>query len=417
MGPGLCVFLRVQCEMRELVPDHVLISSGFEQVSSATVDIHPYSTSSSASSSSSSLPLGLPHPMQSTLASQQMHNNHSMRVEDHHGIHNNHSIPLKSLYHQDPVMIGSSSGGDGNAGLILSGSIGVGNHRTHYDGLGGEMTSGVIHGSGSNGTSVSSGDMYNGNYPQYMHPDISQGMPGTASVLHGQHVNWAPIFGGRQGPGLYMEQDQSGMSYISGPNPGSYPVVFPALTSLSSSLPDGMSKVQLPLPIRTQASEMNGSAHSRPSTIAIGNALANDTISYGNQSTSYRYAPWGGDSSYSSTSQSASSMAVSQTVSPGIPALPALSMVNVYGSHNGPVFPLSSSNNSLLPTTSRDTSSIPNSSTDSFCTQPSSHGQQQKDRSNSESSSGSRSVAPGQAMRTNSTSGSYAPTYSRSSGR
>lgn len=415
MGPGLCVFLRVQCEMRELVPDHVLISNCLEQVSSATVDIHPYSTPSSASSSSSSLPLGLPHPMQSTISSHQMHNNHSMRVEGHHGIHNNHSMPIKSLYHQDPVMIGSSSGGDGNPGLLLSGNIGIASHRTHYDGLGGDMTSSVIHGSGSNGTSVSNGDIYSGNYPQYMHPDISQGMPGTASVLHGQHGHWAPLFGGRQGSGLYMEQDQSGMSYISGPNPGSYPVVFPALTSLSSSLPDGISKVQLPLPIRTQASEIN-SANPRPPT--IGNVLASETASYGNQSTPYRaYVPWGGDSPFSSTSQSASSMTASQTVSSGIPALPTLSIANAYGSHNGPVFPLSSSNSSLLPAVSRDTSSISNSSADPFCAQPLPHAQQQqKDRNNSESSNGSRSTALGHAMRTNSTSSSYVPTYSRSSG-
>lgn len=411
MGTGLCVFLRVQCEMRELVPNHVLISNGYEQVSSATVDLHPYSSASSASSSSSSLPLGLPHPMHSTLASQHVHNTHPMRIDGHHGMNNNHGMPLKSLYHQDPIMAGGPGGGDSNTGLLLSGIAG---HRTHYDGLGGDMTSGVAHGSGSNGSSVGSGDIYSGNYPQYMHPDISQGMTGTASVLHSQHGHWTPIFGGRQGPGLYMEHDQSGMSYLSSQNPGSYPIVFPALSSLSSSLPDGVSKVQLPLPVRTQASEISSSnINLRPST--IGATLANDTISYGNQSTSYRsYSSWGGDPSFPSAPQSTSLISASQqAVSTGIPALPAPSITNIYGSHSGPVFSLSSSNSSLLPTTSRDISSISNSPTDPFCTQSHTQ-QQQKDRSNSESSSGSR-AAP--AMRTNSTSSSsYSPTYSRSSG-
>lgn len=394
------------------MPDHVLISGGYEQVSSATVDIHPYSSTSSASSSSSSLPLGLPHSMQSTLTSQQMHHStHSMRVDGHHSMHN-HGMPLKSLYHQDPAIIGGSGNGDGNTGLLLSGGIGIGGHRTNYDGLGGDMTSNVVHGSGNNGASVSSGDIYNGNYPQYMHPDINQGMAGTASVLHGQHGYWAPFVSGRQGPGLYMEQDQSGMSYISGPNPGSYPMVFPALTSLSSSLPDGISKVQLPLPIRTQASENSCIANSRPSS--IGNVLTNDAASYGNQSSSYRtYASWAADSSFTPTPQSTSSMPASQ----GIPALPALSTAHIYSSHNGSVFPLSSSNSSLLPAASRDTSSISNSLTDPFCTQPSSHAQQQqKDPSNPEPSSESRSVVPVQAMRKDSTSSSYSPTYLRTSG-
>lgn len=410
MGPGLCVFLRVQCEMRELVPDHVLISSGYEQVSSATVDIHPYSSTSSASSSSSSLPLGLPHPIQSTLSSQQMQNTHSMRV-DGHSMHN-HGMPLKSLYHQDPIMMGNSGSGDSNSGLLLPSGIGIAGHRTHYDGLGGDVTSNVVHRSSSNGTSVGSGDIYNGNYPQYMHPDISQSVNGTAPALHGQHGHWAPIFSGRQGSGLYMEQDHSGMSYISGPNPGSYPVVFPALTSLSSSLPDGTSKVQLPLPIRTQASETSSSANSRPSS--IGAVLTGDTTSYGNQSTSYRtYASWGGDSSFSPIPPSTSSMPAPQ----GIPALSVPSITHVYGLHNGPIFPLSSSNISLLPATPRDNSSISNSPVDPFCTQPPPYAlQQQKDCSNSESSSGPRSVAPAQAMRTNSTTSSYSPIYSRASG-
>lgn len=406
--------------MRELVPDHVLMMDGYEQVSSSTVDINHYSPSSSASSSSTSLPL-LPHPMHPALASQHhLINPHSMRVgSHHHGMHNSHAMPLKSLYHQDP-MVGNSNGGDSSSGLLLTGGIGITGHRTHYDGLGGDIAGGATHGSGSNGMSVGSGDMYNGNYPQYMHPDIAQGMTNANSVLHGQHGHWAP-FSGRQPSGLYIDQDQSTMGYMSATSPGTFPAVFPVLTSLSSSLPDGISprlneKVQLPLPIRTTASENSNIANSRPPT--TGTVLTGDpaSLGYGAQTLqpSYRgYAPWGGDTSFSPPQPS------STISSAGIPPLPVPSL-NTYGSHNNTTFPLASSNSSLLPSTSHNTSILSNSPLDSFSTQCLPHAQQQqKHRSGSESSSGSKATTPTQTpiMRTDPTSSSsYSPSYSRSNG-
>lgn len=416
--------------MRELVPDHVLMMSDYEQVSSATVDLHPYSSSTSASSSITSLALGLPHPMHST---QNMMSTHSLRAgHNNHSMHNNNAMPLKSLYHQAPIL-GSTGSGDCNTGLVL----GIAGHRGQYDALGGDMASGVVHGSNNNGMSTTSGDIYNGNYPQYMHPDISQNMASAPSVLHGQHGHWAPL-GVRQGSGLYLDQDQAStmQNYMSAQNPplGAYPMVFPALSSLSSSLPDGISprtpvseKVQLPLPIRTQASEAIITANLRPSSAGTSAVSEAAPPSYGSQSlqSSYRgYPSWGGDSSFPPTSQS-SGLATStlpiasssqQPLSTGIPALPAPPSMSTYGLHNNPTFPLSSSNSSLLPTTSHTTSSISSSPIDSFTSQPSPHAQQlQKHRSDSESSSGSKAVTPTPTMRTNSTSSSsYSPSYPRS---
>lgn len=398
--------------MRELVPDHMLIM-GYEQVSSAPVDLHhhPYSTSSSASSSASSLAMaGVQHH---NAASSQIYNMsaHALNRVGHsgpsHHMHNS-AMPLRSLCHQD-TLGGNGSGGDSTSGLILSG---------RYENLGGDMTGGSIHGSNGNVMTVSNGDMYNGTYAPYLHPDIT-------TNLHGQQ--WATMSGGRSSS-LYLDQDQSSMNNYISPNQsmGNFGVVFPALSSLSSSLPDGASprtpgseKVQLPLPIRTQASEAmaNNAGNLRPPS--TGNTLVNDSTSpnYERQSlqTSYRVFPssWTGDASFSAASQSAG-MAGNPPAATGMPsqptpALPVPCQISTYGSHNHPTFPLSSSNSSLLPSLSQQNQLISSSSVDSF-PQALAHQQNQKNRSNSESSNSSKAITPPVAIRTNST-----PSYTRSS--
>ncbi|KAH8150058.1 uncharacterized protein LAJ45_05744 [Morchella importuna] len=377
---------------------------GYEQVSSAPVDLHhhPYSTSSSASSSASSLAMAGVHH---NATPSQIYNMsaHTLRVGNSgpsHHMHNS-AMPLRSLCHQDPLG-GNGSGGDSTSGLILSG---------RYESLGGDMT-------GGNVMTVSNGDMYNGTYAPYLHPDIT-------SNIHGQQ--WATMSGGRSSS-LYLDQDQSPMNNYISPNQsmGNFGVVFPALSSLSSSLPDGASprtpggeKVQLPLPIRTQASEAmaNNAGNLRPPS--IGNTLVNDSTSsnYERQSlqASYRVFPssWAGDSSFSATSQSAG-MAVNSPTAAGMPsqptpALPVPCQISTYDSHNPPTFPLSSSNSSLLPSLSQQNPLISSSSVDSF-PQALAHQQNQKNRSNSESSNSSKTIAPAVAIRTNST-----PSYTRSS--
>ncbi|KAI5843984.1 hypothetical protein DFP73DRAFT_551149 [Morchella snyderi] len=408
---GKCTFLRVQCEMRELVPDHVLMM-GYEQVSSAPVDLHhhPYSTSSSASSSASSLAMASVQHHNATPSQIYNMSAHALRAghsgPSHH-MHNS-AMPLRSLCHQDPLG-GNGSGGDSTSGLLLSG---------RYENLGGDMTGGPIHGSNGNVMTVSNGDMYNGTYAPYLHPDIT-------SNLHGQQ--WAAMSGGRSSS-LYLDQDHSAMNNYISPNQsmGNFGVVFPALSSLSSSLPDGASprtpgseKVQLPLPIRTQASEAmaNNTGNLRPPS--TGNTLVNDPTpsSYERQSlqASYRVFPssWAGDASFSTASQSAG-MAGNPPTATGMPsqptpALPVPCQISTYGAHNPPTFPPPSSNSSLLPSLSQQNPLISGSSVDSF-PQALAHQQTQKNRSNSESSNNSKTITPAATNRTSST-----PSYTRSS--
>ncbi|KAG0138101.1 hypothetical protein HOY82DRAFT_642621 [Tuber indicum] len=458
---GSCVFLRVQCEMAELVPDHMLMVSGYEQISSTTIDLppHPYSTSSSASSSSSSLALGHPHP---SITSSTLH---------HHGLNSQHLMGQLPMRHHTLNPIGMSND------IISLKSV---HHQDTIGGAGGVDGSGLILGSG--------GDLYSGDYPQFLQPEIAT----ASSLMSGQQGQWSPLTSsGRQtNSGLYLDQDQapSLQSYMPAPSTrmpshtalDGYNTIFPALSSLSSSLPEGVSprttladRVTLPSPFRTQASEnislRSNSASDLTSGSYVAQSIQPPTVGRG-------YSPWAGEPGFTTTSGSSNSLTIPTTkasavsVSPPLsylsptvsqptqsiipPALPLPPALTSYSTSSSPIFPLSSSNTSLLPS-GPHSSSILNSSFDSFASQPlQSLSQQPKSiRSDSESSgggantsgtsgssgtstsaggsgsgsactaggpgggpSGSKMSTPAPTMRTSSASTSaYSPAYSRSS--
>ncbi|PWW75649.1 hypothetical protein C7212DRAFT_204841 [Tuber magnatum] len=407
---GTCVFLRVQCEMAELVPDHMLMVSGYEQVSSATIDLppHPYSSSSSASSSSSSLALGHPH---ATITSPAMHHHHGLNSQHllgqlpmrHHTMNpaglSSDVMSMKSVHHQDTM--GGTGGTDGS-GLIL----------------GGDMSNGTSGGSG-----ISSGDLYNGNYPQFLQPEIAT----SSSLISGQQGQWSslPSSGRQANSGLYLDQDQAPtlQNYMPAPSTrmpshtslDGYNTIFPALSSLSSSLPEGISprttladRVTLPSPFRTPASENISLRTSSTNDLTSGNYV---TQSVQPPTVGRSYSPWAGESGFTTTSTSSSNPTVPTTKASAVNISPPLSYLSPVASHptqsiiplalplpptltqystnTSPIFPLSSSNSSLLPS-GPHSSSILNSSFDSFTSQPlQSLSQQPKSiRSDSESSSG-----------------------------
>jgi len=420
---GTCVFLRVQCEMAELVPDHMLMVSGYEQVSSSAIDLppHPYSSSSSASSSSTSLALGHPHP---NIPSSTLHHHHGLSPQHqhlmsqlsmrHHTINpsglSSEVMSLKPVHHQDTI--GGAGGTDGS-GLILGGGMGLPSHRGSYEG---DMSGGASGGSGMSG-----GDLYNGNYPQFLQPEIAT----ASSLMSGQQGQWSPLTSsGRQtNSGLYLDQDQGPnlQSYISAPSArmsshtslDGYNAIFPALNSLSSSLPEGVSprttladRVTLPLPYRTQASENVNLRSSSTNDLTSGNYVTQGiqppTVGRG-------YSTWAGDPGFTTTSASSGNLTIPTTKASAVSISPPLSYLsptvsqptqsimppalplpppalNSYSTNTSPIFPLSSSNSSLLP--SGPHSSILNSSFDSFPSQPlQSLSQQPKSvRSDSESS-------------------------------
>jgi len=470
--------------MAELVPDHMLMVTGYEQVSSAAIDLppHPYSSSSSASSSSTSLALVHPH---SNIPSSALHHHHGLNSQHlmgqlsmrHHTINpsglSSEVMSLKPVHHQDTI--GGTGGADGS-GLILGGGMGLSSHRGSYEG---DMSSGAGGGSGMSG-----GDLYSGNYPQFLQPEIAT----ASSLMSGQQGQWSPLTSsGRPTGSLYLDQEQGPnlQSYISAPSArmsshtslDGYNTIFPALNSLSSSLPEGVSprttladRVTLPLPYRTQSDN-----------ISLRSSGANDLTS-GNYVTQgiqppivgRGYSPWAGDPGFTTTSAPSGNLTIPTTkasptsISPPLsylsptvsqptqsimpPALPLPPALNSYSTNTSPIFPLSSSNSSLLPS-GPHSSSILNSSFDSFPSQPLQPLSQQPKsvRSDSESSSsgantggaggssgtstsaggsgsactaggagtgpsGSKVNTPAPTMRTSSTSSSaYSPTYSRSS--
>ncbi|CUS10092.1 unnamed protein product, partial [Tuber aestivum] len=394
---GTCIFLRVQCEMAELVPEHMLVVSGYEQVPPTTIDLPPppYSSSSSASSSSSSLALGHPH---ANITSPPMHHHHSLNSQHlmsqlpmrHHTMNptglSNDVMSLKSVHHQDPM--GGTGGTDGN-GLILGGG----------------------------------GELYNGNYPQFLQPEIAT----SSSLVGGQQGQWSPLpSSGRQAnSALYLDQDQapSLQSYMPAPSTrmpshsslDGYNTIFPALSSLSSSLPEGVSprttladRVTLPSPFRTQASENISLRANGTNDLTSGNYV---TQSIQTHVVGRSYSPWAGEPGFTTTSAPSSNSAVPTTKTPIVnispplsylnptvsqpaqsiipPALPLPPTLTSYSTSTSPIFPLSSSNSSLLPS-GPHSSSILNSSFDSFTSQPlQSLSQQPKSiRSDSESSGG-----------------------------
>ncbi|RPB04559.1 hypothetical protein L873DRAFT_1369438 [Choiromyces venosus 120613-1] len=389
----------------------------FLRVSSAAIDLHPhpYSSSSSASSSSSSLALGHPH---SNMPSSALHHHHGLNSQHLMGQHSmrHHTMnptgmpsdvmSLKSVYHQDTM--GNTGGPDGT-GLLLGGGMGLSSHRGSYEG---DMSSGT-----SGASVLPGGDLYNGNYPQFLQPEITT----ASSLMSGQQGQWSPLTSsGRQGnPGLYLDQDPN---YMPAPSTrmqshtslDGYNTIFPALNSLSSSLPEGVSprttladRVTLPSPFRTQASE----------NISLRSNSTNDlsTANYSTQSiqpptVGRGYSSWAGEPGFTTTSASSSNLTipttktstvnisppllylsptVSQSTQSTIPtALPLPPALTSYSTNSSPIFPLSSSNSSLLPS-GPHSSSILSSSFDSFASQTlQSHSQQPKSvRSDSESSS------------------------------
>ncbi|KAL7276435.1 hypothetical protein RUND412_000574 [Rhizina undulata] len=425
IAQGLCVFLRVQCEIRELVPDHMLMMGGYGQVSSSSVDLHHYSSSSSAASSSSSL--GLPHASLSTsalpLLPTQQFSHHGLRIGGLHpmnsmGIHSNGAMSMKSLYHQEQMNAGGADGYLGNSGF--SGS-------RAYDGMGGELTT-----SGAGGNGVSNGnDMYAG-FPQFMLPvpDIGQGISNHSTVITGQDFlrNWPPLAPARpaNNNGLYIE-DQSSLngvqqlSYMpanarmSSSTPLEGYSLFPALSSLSSSLPDGISprnsqseKMTLPPPIRTSADINNATTPKGAGNYSSQTMQPPALLAYNN------YSSWSSDSSLPASNLPAPSSSMfkrsSSSPSTHVPAAsqqtPALPAPSTNAPYNANIpFPLSSSNTSLLPSSHPPSSSIL-SSVEPFHTQSQSATKQQRAESDSSVGSSTKLATLASSMRTNSTSSS-----------
>lgn len=249
------MFLRVQSELAENFSNHILMKSGFEQVSSSNIDLSPYSSSSSASSSSSSLSLGLHHNHSTPALSSSMQSVRLGNSIGSLGLGGAHAIPVKSVY-QDPL-----GGGETSSNFVLSGT------RNAYEGLGDLSNSG----------SLSAGsDVYSGSFPPYMLPEVGHGLSeaSNTNIPNQQEFQrlWTPIPSNNARNSI-MAMDQEAQSMGSLPQflVGSSRTqsaasdgyqIFPALHSLSTSLPDGISSrdkvTTLPPPNRAQSMDSGG---------------------------------------------------------------------------------------------------------------------------------------------------------------
>jgi hypothetical protein len=273
--PGQCLFLRVQCEVRELVPDHVQLTRGYNQVSSMECAPNVWSYSSNLGSTASQMSGSL-----GTLSTSTNTSIGSM-------------IPMavpSSSYQRMGISQGYASG--------------------HYS----AMPSKAAYPS-PYATGYADDDPYNLNTPPYMLPSQDNLSVGNSYGPHDTLRGWGPV-GQNSKPsnnGLFLDQDSSppyGNTHL----PYLQPVVsrmpsatadgsslFPAMTSLATSLPAPPASGDRVLP-----NPVIGRPQASSSTLATAAATGSDPPNYygSAQPISYKSShPWGCDSSASVGSQ------------------------------------------------------------------------------------------------------------------
>ncbi|KAH0543020.1 hypothetical protein FGG08_002628 [Glutinoglossum americanum] len=282
--PGQCLFLRVQCEVRELVPDHVQLTRGYNQVSSVECPPNVWSYCSNLGSAASQMNGSLGTLSASTNAS------------------------ISSVV---PMAVPSS-----NYPRI---GLSQGYASAHYS----AMPSKAAY-PGPYGTGYSDDDPYNLHTPPYMFPSQDSLSVGSAYGPHDTIRGWGPM-GQNNKPtsgGLFLDQDSS-PSYGNAHLPYLHPVVsrIPSATTDGSSLFPAMTSLVTSLPVPSTAGDrvLPNPALGRPQTSATtlitAAATGSDSLNYygSAQPASYKSSHnWGCDSSASVGSQGPT-MAASST--------------------------------------------------------------------------------------------------------
>ncbi|KAI5785963.1 hypothetical protein EDC01DRAFT_198603 [Geopyxis carbonaria] len=293
----------------------------FLRVSSSNIELSPYSSSpASGTSGASTFGFGLPHASLSTSALHTtLSSQPSLRLGNHTlgGISN--SASLKSLYNTDGITTADASS------PMLLGS------RNPYDSMSNDM-----------GTAVGVNATGEPGYPHYM---LGHGLGETSSTQALNHSqqdfrSWPPHEStqsiGSVGHAMSTYVHSSArMSPNSNHSIDNYPMTFPALNSLSSSLPEGLSRSSLsekslpplpPMPVRIQANDFKDS----------------NPVNGGNDgiSTQHPYVPSslspGAASRNSSTMSSASSSYVSNSAIQLAPSsIPSITSSGASVSHGG----------------------------------------------------------------------------------
>jgi hypothetical protein len=240
-----------------------------KQVSSSNIDL-PYAASTSSASSTSALGLGVPHASLSTPALHNTLGSHgSMRMGSNNlGMGNGEGV-FKSAYHADPLS---------NNTMDAAASVFLGTRHT-YDGYGADVGSSV----GASGAGETS-------YPTYtLHSNADSSSTlgeASASVAPSQSTDFLRQWSSSQpsartstgSSGYYMDDGAAGLNTLSSLSMSNYVTtstsripsstsidaypMFPALASLSSSLPDSIPKSEKSLPPLPSATRMQCSDYS-----------------------------------------------------------------------------------------------------------------------------------------------------------
>ncbi|KAF8417219.1 hypothetical protein EV426DRAFT_540551 [Tirmania nivea] len=224
--PAFCTFLRVQFH-HEILGDNVqvLMQNALIQAGSNAMELHPYAAAT-ASASAPSLTMS-PYdsvPAHShTQSIRPSHSTTSLNPSFHNGI--NDMTPLKPIYHVE---------------------------ASHHNN-GQESRSGAL-GSDSDSTS----NVYDGNIPQFMLPEIANG------GMQQDHLRqWTPLSTANHRSSLFLDPDTvNSQSFLpnSRMSPGTLDVysaqanVFPALANLSDNLPAGTGSAPVQTYIRGDSS-------------------------------------------------------------------------------------------------------------------------------------------------------------------
>ncbi|KAI9762084.1 MAG: hypothetical protein M1840_001493 [Geoglossum simile] len=273
--PGQCLFLRVQCEVRELVPDHVQLTRGYNQVSSVECAPNVWSYGSNLGSTASQ--------MSGSLGTLSTSTNTSI------GSMISMTVP-SSNYQRMGISQGYSGG--------------------HYSAIPSKAAYPNPYGNG-----YADDDLYNMNTPPYMLPSQDNLSVGNSHGPHDTLRGWGPV-GQNSKPtngGLFLDQESS-PPYGNPPFPFLQPIVsrvpsattdgsslFPAMASLATSLPAPPTSGDRVLP-----NPALGRPQTSSSTLATAAATGSDPLNYYGSAQPVGYKtghPWGYDNSASVGSQ------------------------------------------------------------------------------------------------------------------
>ncbi|KAI5807612.1 hypothetical protein DFH27DRAFT_327691 [Peziza echinospora] len=325
-APGSCMFLRVQCEMRDLLSNHdqlLIMREGFKQAGSSNIDELNFSPA-----------VGVQQQQQGPTAvmalggyeaAHQQHHHHHHHHQGHgqqqqqHHQHQQHHHHGQQQQQQQTQHRGSANGSMARASQSAAAAAALGGYQHN---------AGDMHMAGHEGE----GSMYDGGYPAY-----TMGLPGIGHNLMGSSgspgmVQWtAPMSAAAAGNGshrggggggggapastsVYMDQDAGGAPYMAGQRLSPHSVdaygtvppanIFPALTHLSENIPaqaqaggystpKQLDKVILPAPqVFARSQSMDMGALGNRSTQMSAAAVTDPSLLNGY---SYKNYQWGSE--------------------------------------------------------------------------------------------------------------------------